>query len=452
MRNKNRPLFYENKKKTWPYVVFILITIVILIIWGAQVPVIRQTLGRSVLDGISYGKSLILPVSTVNPLNYRIQTYYPTLDLPSKEVIFAENLEDINSSEPYLEITFTPTPTPGVLWVIEDPEKSSTNDSATLSEEVNDRLEMPIFEMADYLNDGPASLSTFLRFYEKPESQYLVSEKIKPDYFDPNVSLNEMLSYSEQKYPDLSGIIRKNGNIQILASLIDSHFPVLIRLQYQRQQSAWKGDDLWDARYVVISGIDSKNKIVYFSDPLKGNEQTLSFDRLMEDWYPFRREYLVIYPVDREESLALLLNSDWDEEENSKRALEKFQTDVTMVPDNQFAWFNAAALLIENNHNEEAWDSFRTALQVGIPQRYLLYDFSLYDAAFKNGLAEELRDRTAAMLKINNHSEENWLWNGWAYTLLQDKNQAEKCFRKVLDINPNNSDGQYAMEYLKQYE
>jgi len=56
------------------------------------------------------------------------------------------------------------------------------------------------------------------------------------------------------------------------------------------------------------------------------------------------------------------------------------------------------------------------------------------------------------MLKINNHSEENWLWNGWAYTLLQDKNQAEKCFRKVLDINPNNSDGQYAMEYLKQYE
>jgi len=117
----------------------------------------------------------------------------------------------------------------------------------------------------------------------------------------------------------------------------------------------------------------------------------------------------------------------------------------------QFAWFNAAALLIENNHNEEAWDSFRTALQVGIPQRYLLYDFSLYGAAFKNGLAEELRDRTAAMLKINNHSEENWLWNGWAYTLLQNRTEAEKCFRKVLDINPNNSDGQYAMEYLKQY-
>ena len=124
------------------------------------------------------------------------------------------------------------------------------------------------------------------------------------------------------------------------------------------------------------------------------------------------------------------MNSDWDEEENSKKALEKFQTDVTMVPDNQFAWFNAAALLIENNHNEEAWDSFRTALQVGIPQRYLLYDFSLYEAAFKNGLAEELRDRTAAMLKINNHSEENWLWNGWAYTLLQDRSEAENAFEK----------------------
>ena len=55
------------------------------------------------------------------------------------------------------------------------------------------------------------------------------------------------------------------------------------------------------------------------------------------------------------------------------------------------------------------------------------------------------------MIKINSHSEENWLWNGWASMLTQEREKAEQSFRKAQDINPESDAVHYALEYLKQY-
>jgi hypothetical protein len=56
------------------------------------------TLGRSVLDGISYGKSLILPVSTLTLLIIVFKPIIRPLTAIERSD-FAENLEDINSSD-----------------------------------------------------------------------------------------------------------------------------------------------------------------------------------------------------------------------------------------------------------------------------------------------------------------------------------------------------------------
>jgi hypothetical protein len=84
-----------------------------------------------------------------------------------------------------------------------------------------------------------------------------------------------MLSYSEQKYPTFPVSYGKTGTFKFWL-LNRKSFSGDNSTSVSNDSNRWKGDDLWDARYVVISGIDSKNKIVYFSDPLKGNEQTLS--------------------------------------------------------------------------------------------------------------------------------------------------------------------------------
>ena len=96
MKNKNRPFFYEEKKPFWPKLLFFLIVIIIFIFWGIRVPRIRQILGWRIIDGGSFAKSLFVPVSTPNPQQFRVSVIYPTIDTPSEEVIFAENLDELS--------------------------------------------------------------------------------------------------------------------------------------------------------------------------------------------------------------------------------------------------------------------------------------------------------------------------------------------------------------------
>ena len=451
MRNKNRPFFYDDRKKKWPWGITLLILIIVAGIWGSRVPAIRQALGQPVIDSLSYGKSLIQPVATVDPLKYRIQTFYPTIELPSEEVLFAENLEDISNEELLPESIVSMTPTPGVLWVIKATEGPLQSGQTIHSEEISHNISMPAFELQDYLNDGATALSTVLRFYGKNENQYLVSMNLKPDYLDPNISMDEMKKATELKYPDLQAISRINCDEALMTTLIQSDIPVIIRMQFQRTQPAWKGDDLWDARYVVLSGVDLVNRLFFYTDPKLGDQKEISFSELMENWYPFKREALIIFPQSELENIQLLLGNSWDESENLRMALEKFRLDISMVPDNCYAWLNAGAVLSAENIPEESWNSYRTALQIGIPQRFLLYDFGLYEAAFQSGAADELKSRSDAMIKINSHSEENWLWNGWASMLTQEREKAEQSFRKAQNINPESDAVRYALEYIKQY-
>ncbi len=111
IHNRRQPFFYQERKKRWPRFLLLLVILIVLLIWGARVPALRQLLARFIIDPASYGVSLVRPIYTPDPLNYRIETMYPTIELPSKEVIFAENLLDIESPAEETVFEFTPTPT-----------------------------------------------------------------------------------------------------------------------------------------------------------------------------------------------------------------------------------------------------------------------------------------------------------------------------------------------------
>jgi tetratricopeptide (TPR) repeat protein len=450
MRNKNRPFFYDDRKSKWPRFAVILILIIVAVIWGARVPAIRQALSQPILETISYGWSLLRPPSAVNPLDYRIQTFYPTVELPSREVIFAENLDQISQMEFSQDIVITPTPTPGLEWYIEDSSHGAASQLLTDGERSH-QIKLPEIELQDFQNDGSVCLSAILRYYGYQENQYTVGMHLKPDYFDPNISINEMSLDIASRYPDLAAAIRLNGDEALLTALVQADIPVLLRLQTKRSRPAWQGDDLWDARYFILTGYDLDREVFLLADPESGKQKEISIAAFMADWYPFQRQLLVLYPAEQEAQISAIFGSSWSESENLRAALEKFQMDVTMVPENQFAWLNAGEALLADNQTEAAWNSMRTAFQIGIPQRYLLYQFAPYEAAFQIGAADELRDRTAAALARNQHSEENWLWNGWAWLLASQLEQTERSFKKANEINPGNPDVQYALEFLRQY-
>jgi tetratricopeptide (TPR) repeat protein len=449
MRNKNRPFFYEDKKAFWPKLLFFLIVIIIFIFWGIRVPRIRQILGWRIIDGGSFAKSLFVPISTPNPQQFRVSVIYPTIDTPSEEVIFAENLDELSENNLMSDQNPLITPTPGITWFIEElqptispllPYGESGNSAAIIP---------PVFEYQDYQNDGPAVLSAVLRFFGKHESQYLIAKSVKPDYLDPNVSFEELELYVGETYPEFGCIVRINGNIEILNNLILAGLPVVIRIETEKGFSAWEGDDRIDSRYILVTGYDNASNLIFFQDPFKGDQQSVSSEKLMSDWYPYLREYLVVYPTEKEPVVQQILGDSREKKSNLNNALEKFRTDSDMLPENIFTWLNTAIVLVREEQYENAWNIYKSTLNLNLPQRYFLYNPSLYTAAFRTGNADELTTLTGFTLRINSHSEESWLWKGWANILRGELEDAKSCFQKALSIRPNYRDAVYALKFLE---
>ncbi len=402
------------------------------------------------MDTGTYGKSLVIPVSTPDPQQFRIPAVYPTIELPSEEVVFAENLEEIAGSNILAEPETLFTATPGVAWIIE--ESQPTFEAGLPVQDIAGQavtIPAPVFEQQDYQNDGPAALSALLRHFNKNESQYLISAAVKPDYFDPDVTFQQLAEYVRNTYPDLSCITRINGDETRLVSLLQESLPVIIRIEVQRNLPAWKGDDLWDGRYLLLTGFNSAERTFQFIDPAKGNRQSIPFDELMSLWYAFSREYLIVFSPEQESDVLRILNEDREEASNLNNALIKFQKDAEMAPGNVLTGLNAAAVLMEKRRYEEAWNLYQSARNLGMPQRYLLYNPAFYEAAFYTGNADALIAFADFTLSLNSHSEESHLWKGWGHLLREETEAAERSFQQALSIRPGYEDAVYALRFLQ---
>jgi hypothetical protein len=109
------------------------------------------------LDTCSYSESASISYSTI----------YPTIEMPPEQVIFAENLENINLEQDRVDQSPLVTPTPGIAWIIKTQRPVSESIAAPDEEDSKAFLIPPVFEHQDFQNDGPAVLSAAIRFYGK---------------------------------------------------------------------------------------------------------------------------------------------------------------------------------------------------------------------------------------------------------------------------------------------
>ena len=451
MRNPNKPFFYQKKKNSLPILLLIPVILGAVVLWVSKVPSLRKIVFPVTYKVFSYGVNLLAPLRTPDPRLYRIQTIVPTVELPSKEVIFAENLEDLAVPEKGNLNLPAPTPTSEVFWVFQH-EIQGADLSAELALEGPILLSMPAFEQQDLFNDVLTAFSTILRFYGQIENQYSVSTLIKPDTFDPTVSFQDLADFLAEKYPEYHADRRINGSAEMLQFLLSQGFPVLIRLQVQDQLPAWQGDDLWNGRMMIVYGFDPVISTFTLIDPAVGSGIQVRTESLLERWYPFARELWIIYPQSGEEQIKAALGEDWTETANLERAIMKFQQDVNMIPENRFAWLNFGRVLAEHGEYEMAQNAFQSADHLGIPMRYPFFDFSIIKTAFYNGAAYEVIERADFMIKINRHCEECWLWKGWGNYLISDLEKTRQAFQKAAGINPNSTEVRYAIEFLNQVQ
>jgi tetratricopeptide (TPR) repeat protein len=241
---------------------------------------------------------------------------------------------------------------------------------------------------------------------------------------------------------------RVGGDIEILKKFLAAGLPVMIEESFNMDQSYWPNDDRWAAHYQLLTGYDDAREIFTGQDSFVGPDQKIPYDKLDEYWQSFNRVYIVVYPLDKEETVKSIMGPHWDKDYNRQHALLAAESDIQANPENPYAWFNLGTNLVYFDRYLEAADAYDKAIEIGLPQRFLRYQFGPFMAYFHSGQLDNLFALTDYALERTKNSEEALLWRGWANYRQGKLNEAIADFQQALQENPNYSDAQYALNFV----
>ncbi len=459
MKNKYKPFFYEKKKASFSKIFLsALLCLLFLLFTACQIPTARQIIIEPLYAFVSFAfnsaRDLFDATRMYKEPQKKKQTYTP-LELPDKEVLFAESLENlsaISQEDPLADLRQTPTPseyTRVAQWEYLDPNMNYELNYGEKKEQTITKVQLvpPVFEHADLFNDGAAILSAAFRYWNVPENQYHISRRIHPDMQDPDISFSELQSYAKENYPQFYAFTRINGDKNTLIELLQAEIPPVIRVRRKLNYPFWLKDDRFSAAYLLINGYDSVSDTFSYQDTSKGNNLSVSAETLMADWYPFQRTYLVLYPEEKDQDVKDILSENYYEELNLQRALAKFRMDSDLLPDNAFAQYNYAVTLHKSGKADEAWEYYLRSVEISLPQRYLNYQSEIFENALSLGYADDMDELIDPVLRKNRHDEVLIVYSGWADILRGDRKSAGEKLEKAKKINPDNELVLYALKY-----
>ncbi len=418
MQNLHAGFFRQKKFRRWAWLIAGLTLIIGLALAVYQIPSVQHHLDWRIETALVFLRTLVQPIQPV-PTPVNAGTAAPILaqetDSPAPEISPTATLE-------------LPTPT-------------------SLPESVV--LEPPPFEVQDWNNCGPVTLSMFLHYYGWQGDQYTISDQIKPLRDDRNVNVTELVDFVNTGAAPLSVIARTGGDIRLLRALLNGGFPVMIEKSMLMEKQFWKNDDLWAGHYLLLTGYDDAAQNFIVQDAYIGPDQSLGYAQLNQTWQPFNRIYLVVYPPEREQELIAILGENWDVQTNRINTLRTARQEASSQPRNPFAWFNLGTSLADLERFSEAAQAYDQSRTLGIPQRMLRYQFGPFAAYYHSDRIEELLTLTDYALTITPNSEEALLWQGWALYRSDKTMQAIEAFQKALQNNPNFSDARSALQYVQ---
>lgn len=459
MKNKNRPFFYEKKKASFGKILLtVLAVLFVATLAGYQIPGIRQRIAEPLFSSGSFllngAKVLFNKTRMYREPEKKKQTYDP-IELPDKEVLFAESLENLSAlsqEDPLADLRQTPTPSEYsrvAAWEYLDPNLNYAVNSngQPLDDTVNVQLIPPVFEHRDLFNDGPAILSACLRYWGFVANQYEIAHIIHPKSTDPDVSFDDLYKYVTENIPNYLVLTRVNGDKDSVVGLLQSGIPVILRVQQKSIYSYWINDDHLQCRYIMLLGYDSGKSVFNYQDTATGNTLEIAESELLSEWYPYQREYMIIYPEEKDTEVREVLSENYFEELNLQRALVKYRTDSELLPNNPYAQYNYGVMLHLDGDNNGAWELFETAEKLSLPQRFFTYQADMLQTALELGYGDDLEELTDDLLDKNPDDEVLTVYRGWAEVLRKDYIKGEEFFNEANKINPNSDTVIYALKY-----
>ncbi len=351
----------------------------------------------------------------------------------------------VGTAMPATPLPASPTPTP-TLSPTPGPTATPTPSPTPLPPQV--LLKPPKWESQDWNDCGPTTLALYLRWWGWQGDQYDISRVVKPKRGDRNVNVEELVGFVNTRVRGMSAIYRVGGDLAVLKRVIAAGMPVMIEESMHFREKYWPNDDQWGAHYLLITGYDDATSEFVTQDSFRGPDRRVAYDELRRNWEAFNFVYILVFPNGRLEQIKRLLGEDWNTDTNRTRALEKARAATQADPDDAFAWFNLGTNLLYFERYGEAAQAYDKALKLGLPQRFLRYQFGPFIAYFHTARFNDLLNLADYALKVTPNSEEAHLWRGWALYRLGKKREAIAEFRAALEANPRYEDALYALRFL----
>lgn len=297
------------------------------------------------------------------------------------------------------------------------------------------------FQQQGYNNCGPASLSVLMSYWGVDFTQAEAAAFLKPNKEDPNVRPDEMTAYIQQF--GYAATVRVNGNLAILKQLLQAGYPVLIETGYDPEPTTVG----WTSHFLTLVGYSDQEGGFIAMDTYRRPNWFYPYQEIDTYWRQFNRTYLVVHRPDQEAAVASIVGDNWDTQVMYQNAFQTAQLEANFNRNDPYSWFNMGSSLTNLSRYEEAVQAFDKARELGLPWRFLWYQFEPFEAYYTVGRYDDVITLADAVLE-KKATEEAFYWKGLALAAQGEERLARSYLVLARDFNPKFTPAQSALDEM----
>ena len=286
------------------------------------------------------------------------------------------------------------------------------------------------YERQLFNNCGPATLSMLLNAIGVPMDQTQAMNMLRPvngPTGDRNVNPDELQAFAESK--NVKTRLFVGGTISDLKLAVALGVPVMVESWYV----PFPNDEM--GHYQLLVGYEGDNLIFY--DSFHGPNISLKINEFDALWRVFNRKYIAAWTDQQPVEFRALMAGNTDTTAMYHHALDTARGELSINPQDKWAWWNIGTNLLAVGEPMEASHAFDAARKIGLPWRTLWYQFGPYEAYFAANRYDDVIALANETLTRVGNLEESYYWRGRAQAAKGNSDLARKDFRMALALNPN---------------
>lgn len=338
-----------------------------------------------------------------------------------------------------LAVAPTPTLTPVFSYAV-DPRAEDRENRADLSQ-ASYLLTGFNWEQQGYNNCGPASIRVLMSYWGVDFTEEEAASFLKPNPEDPNVRPDEIATFVEQY--GYQAIVREGGNIELIKEFILAGYPVLIETGYDPEPETIG----WTSHYLTLVGFSDADQQFIAMDTYRRPNWAYPYQEIDTYWRQFNRRYIIVHRPDQAAAVASIIGEAMDDETMYTNALYTAQFELSLDRSDPFGWFNLGTSLVGLGRYEDAATAFDQARQLGLPSRFLWYQFAPFEAYLQVGRYDDVLTLADDVLGAK-ATEEAFYYRGLAYAAQGDIEEARRQLNQALRFNRNYEAARLALDAL----